>query len=112
MRICKLGSLLAAVLCFAITPTAVLAQNVYGTIAGTVTDGSGAAIASATVTLINTDNNGRRDISSDASGNYTFVNILPGNYRIEAEKGGFKKFVRQPIVVQIESGLKVDVILQ
>jgi len=31
----------------------------------------------------------KRNISSDASGNYTFVNILPGHYRIEGEKTGF-----------------------
>src|SRR4029077_14894721 len=43
---------------------------------------------------------------------YTFVNILPGRYKIEAEKSGFKKFVREPIVVEIESGIKVDIVLQ
>src|SRR6516225_9335655 len=87
-------------------------QNVYGTIAGTVTDSSGAAIADATVTLTNLDTNEKHNIQTDSSGNYTFVNILPGKYKVEAEKSGFKKVVRQPILVEIESGLKVDITLQ
>ena len=61
------------------------AQNVYGTIAGTVTDSSGAAIADATVTLTNLDTNEKHNIQTDSSGNYTFVNILPGKYKVEAE---------------------------
>jgi len=111
MRICKLGVLLAAVLSFAFTPTAV-SQNVYGTIAGTVTDASGAAIGTTNVVLINLDNNEKHNIPTDGSGNYTFANILPGRYKIEAEKSGFKKFVREPIVVEIESGIRVDIVLQ
>lgn len=87
-------------------------QNVYGTIAGTVSDSSGAAVADATVTLTNMDTNEKHNLTTDASGNYTFVNILPGKYKVEAEKSGFKKFVRQPILVQIESGIKVDITLQ
>jgi hypothetical protein len=112
MRIWKLGVLLAAVLIFALTPAAVWGQNVYGTIAGTVTDSSGAAIGNTTVTLTNLDKNEKHDMVADSSGNYSFVNILPGRYKIEAEKSGFKKFVREPINVQIESGLKVDITLQ
>jgi hypothetical protein len=112
MRIWKLGVLLAAVLMLALTPTAVWGQNVYGTIAGIVTDSSGAAIGNTTVTLTNLDKNEKHDMVADASGNYSFVNILPGRYKIEAEKSGFKKFVREPINVEIESGLKVDITLQ
>src|ERR1700686_4777866 len=104
--------LLAVVTVLAVTPRAVLGQNVYGTITGTVTDSSGAAISDATVVLTNLDNGEKHSIQSDSSGNYTFVNILPGRYKLEGEKTGFKKFVREPILVQIESGLRVDVALQ
>ncbi|MGI9071434.1 MAG: carboxypeptidase regulatory-like domain-containing protein [Bryobacteraceae bacterium] len=102
----------AAVLVLALIPGVVMSQNVYGTIAGTVTDTSGAVVGDASVTLTNLDTGGKRDIATDASGNYTFVNILPGHYKLEAEKTGFKKFVREPITVQIESGLKVDIALE
>jgi hypothetical protein len=85
---------------------------VYGTIAGTITDPTGAALAGTNVTLINLDSNEKHAIATGASGDYTFVDILPGRYKIEAEKNGFKKFVREPIIVEIESGLKVDIALQ
>ena len=102
--------LAAAVLLF--TPTAGWSQNVYGTIAGTVTDSSGAAVTDATVTLTNLDTGEARNMQTGVAGNYTFVNILPARYKIEATKTGFKKFVRQPIVVEIESGLRVDIGLE
>src|SRR5713226_5905241 len=109
----KLGLIfLAAVVVLALTPAAGLGQNVYGSITGIVTDSSGAAISNATVTLTNKDTAEKRTIETDASGNYTFVNILPGRYKLEGEKTGFKKFAQEPIVVQIESGLRVDIALQ
>jgi hypothetical protein len=39
------------------------------------------------------------------------VNLLPGRYKLEGEKPGFKKFVREPIDVEIEAGLRVDIAL-
>jgi len=76
-----------------------------------VSDSSGASIGDATVTLTNLDTNAKNQIKTEASGNYSFVSIDPGRYRIEGEKNGFKKFVREPIVVQIESGLKIDIVM-
>src|SRR6266850_6320805 len=102
---------LAAVVVLALTPTAGWGQNVFGSITGVVTDASGAAIADTKVTLTNVETGEKRTIESDGSGNYSFPNILPGRYKLEAEKTGFKKFVREPIVVQIESGLRVDIAL-
>src|ERR1700732_86830 len=112
LRLRKLWlAFLVVIIVLALAPAPGWSQNVYGTIAGAVTDTSGAAVANATVTLTNLDTAQKRSIESDASGNYTFVNILPGRYKLEAEKTGFKKFVREPIVVQIESGLRVDIAL-
>jgi Carboxypeptidase regulatory-like domain len=101
-----------AIVVLALRPTPGWAQNVYGTITGTVTDSSGAAIGDAAVTLTNLDNGEKHNMQTDSSGNYTFVDILRGRYKLEVEKTGFKKFVREPILVQIESGLRVDAALQ
>jgi hypothetical protein len=104
--------LLLAVLVLLLGPTAVWSQNVYGTIAGTITDSSGAAVTGTSVTLTNLDTSEARSVQTNASGNYTFVNVLPGRYKLEGTKAGFKKFVRQPIVVEIESGLRIDIGLE
>jgi len=103
---------LLVILVLVLAPSGGWAQNVYGTIAGTVTDTSGAAIGSANVTLTNKDTSGKHSIETDSSGNYTFVNIVPGKYKVEAEKSGFKKYVREDVLVQIESGIRVDIAMQ
>src|SRR5256885_9716876 len=95
--------LLVLIVLFALSPRTGWAQSVYGTIAGTVTDASGASVADATITLINLGTSENHTMQSNATGNYTFVNVLPGRYRIEGEKSSFKKFVREPIIVEIES---------
>lgn len=103
---------LALAVVFLSRPDAAWSQNVYGTIAGTVTDSSGAAISDAKVTLTNLETGVARDIQTDGSGTYTLVNISPGRYRLVGEKPGFKNIAREPIEVQIESGLKIDLAMQ
>jgi hypothetical protein len=103
---------LAIVAVLALSLQTAQAQNVYGTIAGTVTDSSGADVPDATITLTNLATAEKHTQSTSGSGAYTFVNVLPGRYRLEGEKSGFKKFIREPIVVEIESGLRVDMALQ
>jgi len=98
-------------LIWAATPAVVRGQNVYGQISGTVSDSSGASIVEATVRLTNLDNNEKHQMATTAPGSYSFVNILPGRYKIQAEKSGFKSFVREPIIVEIESGLKIDIVM-
>lgn len=105
-------ALLALTALFLLSSQIGWAQSVYGTISGTVTDSSGAAVADTTVTLTNLGTQEKHTMQTSASGEYTFVNVLPGRYRMEGEKAGFKKFVREPIVVEIESGLRVDMALQ
>lgn len=103
-------SLGLAVLLSAVTP--VSAQTVYGSIVGTVTDASGAAIPGANVTLTNLGTNEPKSALSDNNGNYTFVNLLPGSYGIAVEKPAFKKLVRQPIDVEVQSAIRIDAPLQ
>ena len=111
MNIRRSGVLVVAALIWAVTPVVVQGQNVYGSMSGIVSDTSGASIPSATVTLTNLDNNQKQQITTNTSGSYSFVNIVPGRYKIQAEKSGFKSFVREPIIVEVESGLKVDIVL-
>src|ERR1700704_5000033 len=70
------------------------AQSTYGSIAGTVTDTSGATVTDANVTLTNLGTSEKRTQSSGSDGLFTFVNLFPGQYRIDVEKPGFKHFVR------------------
>src|SRR5689334_2650361 len=83
-------------------------QTSTGSILGTVTDASGAVLPGASVTLTNTGTSERRTAAADAAGNYQFVNLLPGNYRLEVESRGFKRYNRESIRVEVESSLRID----
>src|SRR5579863_4897775 len=111
MNIRRSGLFLLAALIWAAIPVVAWSQNVYGRISGTVSDSSGASIGDTTVTLTNLDNNQKQQMATSASGGYSFVNIQPGRYKIQADKSGFKSFVREPIIVEVESGLRVDIVL-
>lgn len=101
----KLVLVLASLL---IAGTTASAQTVYGSIVGTVADATGSGVPSASVMLTNLGTNEARTAQTDTNGNYTFVNLLPGNYAITIEKAGFKKLVRQPIEIQVNSAIRID----
>jgi hypothetical protein len=88
------------------------AQSTYGSIAGSVTDASGAAVTDATVTLTNVGTAEKRAQSSGSDGLFTFVNLFPGQYRIDVEKQGFKHFTQTSIAVDVQQSTRVDAALQ
>ena len=87
-------------------------QTFYGSIVGNVTDASGSTIPEANVTLTNVGTSDRRTMMSDDGGSYQFVNLVPGQYRIEITKSGFRRFVREPITVEVQSAVRIDVPMQ
>src|SRR6266576_4867777 len=86
-------------------------QSTYGSITGSVTDPSGAAITDAQVTLTNLGTAEKRTQATGPDGLYSFVNLIPGNYRVEAEKPGFKRVTQEPVVVQVQQNSKIDLAL-
>jgi hypothetical protein len=84
------------------------AQSTYGTVSGSVTDPSGAAIAAAQVTLTNVGTQEKRAQSTGDEGLYQFVNVIPGQYRLDIEKAGFKHFTRENVVVQVQQDTHVN----
>jgi hypothetical protein len=86
-------------------------QSTYGSITGSVSDPSGAAITDARVTLTNLGTAEKRTQPTGTDGLYSFVNLIPGNYRIEAEKPGFKRVTQEPVVVQVQQNSKIDLAL-
>jgi Carboxypeptidase regulatory-like domain len=60
-----------------------------GTVSGTVTDPSGAAIANATVTIVNRITNYRQTATADSSGVFRFNNIPPNPYHLEVSAPNF-----------------------
>src|SRR5262245_31667990 len=88
--------------CIVLVSLPVWGQTFYGAVAGTVTDASNAAISGATVALVNNGTGDRRTATTSTDGAYRFVNLVPGNYRIEIEQPGFKRYTRSQITVEVE----------
>jgi Carboxypeptidase regulatory-like domain/TonB dependent receptor-like, beta-barrel len=115
-QLSRLGVILACALSlFFISSTVfsppLLAQSTYGSIAGAVTDSSGAAIADAQVTLTNLGTGEKRTQTTGPDGLYSIVNLFPGRYKLEVEKTGFKRFTRPDVVVEVNQSAHIDVVM-
>jgi hypothetical protein len=103
-----LGSLLSIIL-LASCSLSLNAQSTYGALTGTVLDPTGGVVAGATVTLVNTGTSEKQTQSSGDTGLYSFVNLIPGNYRLTISKSGFKNVNRENIVIQVQQTARVDI---
>ena len=83
-------AILVAIFALLINPS--MAQVESGTIAGTVTDETGAVVQSANITVTNLSNNAKRTTQTSATGGYTVVGLEPGTYQVSIASGQFKPF--------------------
>src|SRR5271165_5261098 len=81
-------------------------QAETGTIYGSVTDPTGAVVASATVRLIDIDRGIKVEVATGNSGFYTLASIRPGHYQMEVEKSGFKLIRLTGITVNVQDNLE------
>jgi len=98
---------LFALLCSVSAPGA-FGQAVYGTILGTVTDPTGAAVAGAKVTVTSQTKNVSTEATTNESGNYTVTHLIPDVYSVRIEGAGFKVIQFKDIEVSADTGSKVD----
>jgi hypothetical protein len=105
-------SLLLLLLVTTATVAPLCAQGVAGTILGTVTDPTGARVPGATVVAINVLTGETHTATTNQEGDYLFPVLPIGEYRIEVEAQGFKKFVRQGITLTVNRNARVDVPLE
>ena len=83
-------------------------QAVFGSILGTVTDPSGAAVANAKVTVIDQGKGTTDQTTTNESGNYTVTHLIPDAYTVQVEATGFKKLEFKDVQVSADTGSKVD----
>ncbi|MGC1087952.1 MAG: carboxypeptidase-like regulatory domain-containing protein, partial [Candidatus Acidiferrum sp.] len=98
---------------FAFVPSGLFAQSSStGTVAGTVTDPSGAAVAAATVTLTDKSTNIPRTVSTNENGRYLFVDIPAGTYDLSINKPGFRVSKLSSQVVNVNTAVTLNVTLE
>jgi hypothetical protein len=96
-----------SLLCSLWVPFAV-GQAVYGSILGTVTDPSGAAVAGAKVTVTSQTKDTSVTDTTNGSGNYSVTHLIPDVYSIRIEGSGFKTLQFKDIQVSADTGSRVD----
>ena len=69
----------------------------FGSISGETRDSSGAIVAGAVVTVVNSGTNATRTVATNEAGEYAFPSLPPGMYSVKVEKTGFKSVVRNQI---------------
>jgi hypothetical protein len=85
-----------------------LGQAVYGSILGTVTDPSGAAVNGAKVTATSQTKNVSVQATTNESGNYDITHLIPDVYIVRVQAQGFKVLEFKDIQVSADTGSRVD----
>ena len=89
-------------------PAAGLAQAVSGTLLGTVTDSTGAAVANAQVTITATETGQVQKFKTNESGNYLVPGLQPGKYTLTIEAQGFKRETHANIDLLSNTSTRID----
>jgi len=113
LRRSVVGGILFALLICVSNPIKVLGQTTSaGTVAGTVTDKTPAAVVGATIALVDTATNDSRSTTTNDKGTYIFANVLPGTYTLTITKTGFRmaKFSNQ--VVSVGTALTLNYVME
>jgi hypothetical protein len=105
-------SVLAAVAALALlgslwTPKA-FAQAVYGSILGTITDPSGAAVGNAKVTVTDQRKGTSDTTTTNDSGNYSVTHLIPDTYAVHVEGSGFKSLEFKDVIVNADASSNVN----
>ncbi len=83
-------------------------QAVYGSILGTITDPSGAAVANAKVTVTDQRKGTKEETTTNDSGNYSVTHLIPDTYTVHVEGPGFKSLELKDIIVNADAGTDVN----
>ena len=98
--------------CFALSfslSSPLLGQTSRGTVLGHVTDRTGSTISGAAVTLRNVNTDVAETFTTNITGDFVFVNVVPGIYELQFQAQGFKTVHSSGLNVEVEQTLRQDV---
>ena len=88
------------------------AQVAGGTLSGSITDPSGAVVASAQVVIKNSATGVARSVTTNADGFYSAANLLPGEYEVAVSATGFNTGIKKGITINVGSQPVFNLALQ
>jgi Carboxypeptidase regulatory-like domain len=92
--------------------TAAFSQSTSGRILGRIADPTGAVLSGVKITVVNEATGASRNTQSNESGDFNFVEVVPGSYRVEFELAGFKKNVQTGVLVNVNQVVTLNSVLQ
>lgn len=104
----KQNRILLIVLVLFLLPATGLAQVLYGSLTGTVTDASGAFVPGAQVTALEVRTGVSSQATTDSSGIYRFTTLFPGTYKVSIKASGFSTQETPGVAVRANEVARVD----
>ena len=86
--------------------------DIAGSISGYVRDRSGAVLPGASVSAVQAATGYTRNATSDSEGQYIFLVLPPGRYKLTASARNFEKGVIEDVDVKVNDALHFDFMLQ
>lgn len=108
LRCCK-GLRIA--LCLLIAACAAFAQRDLATLAGTITDSSGGAVANARVTIVETSTAQQYTILTNSLGEFVRPALKPGTYKVSVSAPGFKVAEQRDVLLQASERTAIAITL-
>src|SRR4051812_44215058 len=105
-------SILRVAMAMMLCAAATMAQQITGSITGTVTDPTGATVSGAAVKLTNMGTGAVQSVTTAGSGDFRFLLLPPGSYALTTTSAGFKTFRQEGIIVEVDRSVAVPVALQ
>ena len=105
----KARNCLCSLFLFLVSCSMAFGQTITGSITGTVTDPSGAAVNDAKVTAINVNTGVQTPATTNADGIYTLHFLQIGHYKISVAAQGFSPASAGPFALEVSQEAKVDV---
>ncbi len=87
------------------------AQQIAGTLVGTVQDAQGASVQNAKITVTNIETGIVRTTVSNEQGDYRVEYLHIGKYKVAVEAQGFKQFLQKNVTILVDQTQRVDAAL-
>jgi hypothetical protein len=87
-------------------------QDAISSLRGAVKDNQGGAVPGAVVDLVRTDTGLRRNMMTDATGEYAFAQVPPGSYTVTVQKPGFSILTQRGVLLQVNTPAILNMTLE
>jgi Carboxypeptidase regulatory-like domain/TonB dependent receptor-like, beta-barrel len=88
------------------------AQKDTGSIVGTVKDPSGAIVANSKVTITDLEHGQTSSTTTNAEGEFVVSPLRVGRYTVTVEQNGFKKAISDPISLDVQQRVAINIVLE